>query len=531
MKKKILISDKLAQEGIELLQKHSDFEVINKPGLSPEGLLVEIADAYGLIIRSATMVTDDVIRSADRLQVIARAGVGLDNVDIERATEKGIVVMNTPGGNTISTAEHAIALMFSIARRVPLADSSMKRGAWEKKLFRGTELRGKTVGVIGLGRIGLEVAKRCKGLSMRVVGYDPYMSSDKLSDYDIEAKEPDEIWKEADFITVHTPLTDQTRDMVTRREIEMMKPTVRLINCARGGIYNENDLYEALKERRIAGAALDVFTEEPPKTLKPFHELDNVILTPHLGASTDEAQVSVAIEAAENVAEFLLTGIARNSVNFPSLDINEYNFLKPYIELIERMGSFQGSVMNGKVEEVNIYYSGDFQNSNIAPLTSAYIKGMMSPYIDFNINFVNASVIAKERGIKIQIGEDTTSRDYSHLIRVKVVGQEGVNELWGTILARNVRFVRFDDYLVDFVPSGRMLVLHNNDVPNVIGSIGTFLGDNGINIANLHLSRAKKGGRALVIVGVDDELNPELLDKMKGLPEIIDLKYINLCIG
>lgn len=526
MKKKILISDKLAQEGVELLKKKDAFDVVYKAGISHEELIKEIKDAHGLIIRSASMVSEDVIDAAEKLQVVARAGVGLDNVDIPKATGKGIVVMNTPGGNTTSTAEHAIALLFSLARKIPMADASMKKQLWEKKLFQGTELRGKTIAVIGLGRIGKEVARRCKGLSMKVIGFDPFIPKDKLSDFDIDVMELDDIWKEADFITVHTPLTDQTKDLITSKEIEQMKPSVRLINCARGGIYNENDLYNALKEGRIGGAALDVFTEEPPKDLPPFYKLDNVVLSPHLGASTSEAQISVAVEAAENVSEYILSGIAKNSVNFPSLEINEYNFLKPYIDLVEKMGSMQGAIMDGRIDEIKIFYSGDFGNYDLSPLTAAYIKGLISPYTDFNVNFVNAPIIAKERGIKIQVGEDTSSRDYAHLIMINVVSQERSNELSGTILGKQTWIVKFDDYVIDFIPSGKMLVIHNNDVPNVVGSIGTFLGENRINIANLHLARKSMGGKALVIVEVDNEISSDLLEQMKRLPEMLDLKYI-----
>ena len=528
MKKKILISDKLADEGVAILKKNPDFNVVYKTGLSEEDLIKEIKDAHGLIIRSATKANANVIGAAEKLQVIARAGVGLDNVDLDKATEKGVVVMNTPGGNTISTAEQAIAMLFALARKTAAAHMSMKKGEWEKKLFQGTELRGKTIAVIGLGRIGMEVAKRCKGLAMRVIGYDPFITKEGLANYDIEISDLESIWREADFITVHTPLTDQTRDLINKDVIKKLKPSVRLINCARGGIYNEKDLYDALKENKIAAAALDVFTEEPPKTLPPFHELDNIILTPHLGASTDEAQVSVAIEAAENVAEYLTAGVARNSANFPALEVSEYNFLKPYIELVEKMGALQGAIMNGKISEVSIYYTGEFGNYNLSPLTSSYLKGLIAPYTEMNVNFVNAPFIARERGIRFQIGEDQTSRGYSHLITIKVTGEDGENELWGTVIGSQPWVVKLNEYLIDFIPTGRMLLMHNNDVPNVVGSIGTFLGNNGINIANLHLARTKRGGKALVMIEVDDEIGKDILEKMSGLPEIIDLKYISV---
>jgi len=388
MKKKIVISDTIAEEGIAVLRENNLFDIVYTPGIKSDELMKELHDAHGLIVRSSTKVTAELIDAAPDLQVIARAGMGLDNVDIEHATEKGIVVMNTPAGNTISTAEHTIAMLLSLVRKIPGADASMKQGKWEKNRFQGAELRGKMIAVIGLGRVGMEVARRCKGLSMRVAGYDPFISKDSKLNVDIEFPDIDDIWRTADFITVHTPLNDQTKNLIQKSVIRKMKPSVRLINCARGGIINERDLYDALKNSEIAGAALDVFTEEPPASLPPFHELDNVVLTPHLGASTGEAQVSVAVEAAEIVAEYLTTGIARNSVNLPSLDIHELAFLKPYLDLAEKIGRFQGAVTKGRVKDVSIFYSGDFRSFNLSPLTSSYIRGLLSPYTEYNVNFV-----------------------------------------------------------------------------------------------------------------------------------------------
>ncbi len=528
MKKKILVSDKMAQEGLDLLQKNGSFEVVYKTDCDVDELKKQIKDANALIIRSATRVTEEILQAAESLEVVARAGIGLDNVDIPRATERGVVVMNTPGGNTVSTAEHAVGMIFAVSRNIPQADAYMKQQKWEKKKLEGVELNGKTIAIIGLGRIGLEVARKCRGMGMRVIGYDPYIPADRVNDIEVEVTELEDIWKNADYITVHTPLTDQTRDLVNRNVFPKLKPGVRLINCARGGIYNEQDLYDALKEGKIAGAALDVFTEEPPETLPPFHELSNVILTPHLGASTREAQVSVAVEAAQNVSEYLRTGIARSSVNFASLNMAEYNALKPYINLMEKMGRFQGAVMNGKVNTVQIYYSGEFGDYNLEPVTSAYLKGLIDPFVDWNVNYVNAPVLAKERGIRFQTGESSDVKDYTHLITVKVEGDEKSNELWGTVIGKQPWVVKFDEYLVDFIPTGKMLVMHNNDVPNVVGSIGSFLGESNVNIANLHLARTKRGGKALVILELDDELSQDFLSQMGELPEIIDLNFISL---
>ncbi len=526
MKKKILVCDGLAPEGIEVLKAAGAFDLTMLDEPSHEELKRAITDAHGLIVRSHSKVSADVIDAAPSLQVIARAGTGLDNIDIDRATEKGIAVMNTPVGNTTSAAEHAIALLFSLARKIPMADADMKARRWEKNLFQGVELRGKTIAVIGLGRIGREVAARCRALSMRVVGYDPFIATQSSPGLEVEMLPLEEIWRQADFITVHTPLTGETKDLVNRDVIRRMKPDVRLINCARGGIYNEQDLFDALKNKRVAGAAIDVFTEEPPEHLPPFHELDNIVLTPHLGASTQEAQVSVAVEAAQIVAEYLTTGIARNSVNVPPTDQSEFEFLKPYINLAEKMGRLQGSLTGGRVSEVIIHYSGDFRNFNLAPVTASYIRGLLAPFTELNINFVNAPLIARQRGIKIITGEDPVSHDYSHLINIRAAGNGSGNEAWGTVLGKQPWIVKMNDYLIDFIPSGRMLVMHNNDVPNVVGTIGNFLGERKINIANLHLARTKRGGKALVIIEIDDDLDSSVIEKMRALPEILDLKYI-----
>lgn len=526
MKKKIIISDTIAEEGIALLNSSNLIDVVYTPGIAPVDLMEEIRNAHGLIVRSATKVTAELIDAAPELQVIARAGIGLDNVDIEHATEKGIVVMNTPAGNTISTAEHTVAMLLSLVRKIPGADASMKQKKWEKDRFQGMEMRGKVIAVIGLGRVGMEVARRCKGLSMRVVGYDPFISKDSKLNVDIEFPDLDDIWRMADFITVHTPLNDQTKNLIHKSIIRKMKPSVCLINCARGGIINEADLFEALKNGDIAGAALDVFTEEPPVSLPPFHELNNVVLTPHLGASTGEAQISVALEAAEITAEYLTAGIARNSINLPSMDIHELAFLKPYLDLAEKIGRFQGAVTKGRVKDVSIFYSGDFRSFNLSPLTSSYIRGLLSPYTEYNVNFVNAAFIARERGIRIQIGEDPVSHDYSHLISIRVTGDDATSEVWGTVLGKQPWFVKYNEYLIDFIPTGRMVTLYNNDVPNVIGNVGNFFGSKKINIANFHLARTKRGGRAFMIVEVDDDLTPEVIDEMKRLPDIIDAQYI-----
>ncbi len=526
MGKKILITDEIAPEGLQLLQSNPLFDIFYKPGLSAEELQKEIVDAHALIIRSATHVTAEIINAATKLEIIARAGIGVDNVDVESATAKGIIVTNAPGGNTISTAEFALTLLCALARNVPQADASMKQQKWEKTKFEGVELRRKIIGIIGLGRVGSELAKLCKGLGMQVLGYDPYLGKERLLSLDIEIVDLETIWRKADFISVHTPLTKETTHLINAGVIKKLKPTVRIINCARGGIINEQDLYNALKEKRIAAAAIDVFTQEPPQSLPPFHELPNVILTPHIAAYTYEAQTSVAIEAAQTVADYFTKGVIHDSVNYPSVDVSQYDFLKPFINLAERMGKFQAIMAGGSIQSVQLYYSGEFGSRSRAPITAAYLKGLLSPYIDRPINYVNATMIAAERGIKVHVGESGTSGDWAHLLQAKVESATLRNELWGTVIAKQPWVVRCDEYLIDFIPSGRMLVMHNNDVPNVIGAIGTFLGKNNVNIANLHLARTRRGGKALVILEVDEDITTDLLHKLSQLPEILDVKYV-----
>ncbi len=526
MRKKILITDDIAPEGLQLLQTNPDLDIVYKPGMQAAALKKEIQDAHALIIRSATHVTPAIIEEAKALEIIARAGIGVDNVDVEAATANGVIVTNAPGGNTVSTAEFALSLVCSLARNIPQADASMKKQLWEKTKFEGVELRRKVIGIIGLGRVGAELAKLCKALGMQVVGFDPYLAKEKLAAMDIDIADLETIWKKADFISIHTPLTDETKNLINADVIKKLKSTVRIVNCARGGIVNEQDLYKALKEKRIAGAAIDVFTQEPPETLPPFHELDNVILTPHLGAYTYEAQVSVAIEAAQTVIDYFTRGVIHDSVNYPSVDIQQYDFLKPFINLAERMGKFQAIMLAGRVHSVQLYYSGEFGNYSRDPLTAAYLKGLLSPYIDRPINYVNASMIAAERGIKVHVGESTQSGDWAHLVQAHAEGESLNNELWGTVIAKQPWVVRCDEYLIDFIPSGKMLVMHNNDIPNVIGAIGTFLGNNHINIANLHLARTRRGGKALVILEIDEEISAKVLEKLAQLPEILDVKCV-----
>ncbi|HTR44208.1 MAG TPA: phosphoglycerate dehydrogenase [Thermodesulfovibrionales bacterium] len=524
---KVLISDNLSPTGVAILKK-AGLEVDIKTGMTPEELKACIADYHGLVIRSATKVTAEILDAAANLKVIGRAGSGLDNVDRTAATKKGIVVMNTPGGNTVTTAEHTIALMFSMARQIPQATASMKAGKWEKKRFTGVELFNKTLGVVGLGAIGKQVAKRALGLEMNVIAYDPYLSEENAKEMGIEKVELTALFARADFISFHTPITTETRNIVNKKTIEGMKDGVRILNCARGGIVNEADLCEALKSGKVAGAALDVFEKEPPGD-NPLLNVDTLVCTPHLGASTEEAQENVAIAVAEQVADYLVNGVIRNAVNFPSVPSEQISRLKPYLTLAETLGAFATQVFEGAVTEITIEYRGEASELNTAPVTIALLKGFLTPILEETVNFVNAPIIAKERGIEVREMKSAEAGDYQSaiILRVKSDGKE--NFLVGTLLSRrDPRIVKINNFPVEIFPEGTMLFIYNNDKPGVIGNIGSFLGKCGINIARMHFGRETAGGMAISVVSIDAPITQEQLGEMKKLPNILSLKVVNL---
>lgn len=526
MSKKVLITDVIASEALQLLKNVSILDIVYMPGAEAHEFKKEIADAHAIIVQSTTQVDADVIHTAAKLEIIARAGNGAENIDVQSATARGIVVTNPSGSSAVSTAEFALTLLCALARNIPKADASMKQQQWMRDNVKGSELRRKAVGIIGLGRVGSELAKLCRALGMSVLGFDPYIAKERLSLMNIDTADLETIWKKADFISIHTPLTDETRNVINADVLRKLKPTACIINCAQGGVVNEQDLFKALSDRRIAGAALDVFTQEPPVDIPPFHELDNVIMTPHAGGHTFEAQVSVSVEAAQTVIDYFTKGIIHDSVNFASVDMNQYNFLKPFIALMERLGKFMAIMMGGKVTSVQVHYSGEFGQYSTEPLTAAYLKGLLSPYIDRPLHLANAALIADERGIKVHSGESTHAGDWAHLIQAKASSGTVHSEMWGTVIAKQPWVVRCNEYLIDFIPTGRMLVMHNNDVPNVIGAIGNFLGKNHINIANLHLARTRRGGKALVILEIDEDISADVLSKLSQLPEILDVKYV-----
>ncbi|HIJ59226.1 MAG TPA: phosphoglycerate dehydrogenase [Nitrospirae bacterium] len=524
---KVLVSDNISQRGVEILKK-AGLEVDVKVGLKPAELKSIIADYDALIIRSATKVTSEIIEAANNLKVIGRAGSGLDNVDKISASKRGIVVMNTPGGNTITTAEHTIALIFSIARKIPQAHMSMSAGKWEKKLFMGTELFNKTLGILGLGNIGTEVAKRMQGLGMYVIAYDPFLSDEKAKSLGVERVDIPQILKRADFITVHTPLTNETRNIINLKNLKDLKDGVFIINCARGGIINEKALLEGLNSGKIAGAALDVYDVEPPVD-NPLVGHEKVVCTPHLGASTKEAQEKVAIAIAEQVADFLVKGTIKNAINFPSIPADQLSSLQPYIVLAEKIGGFSAQISEGGITEATIEYRGEASSINTSPLTIAALKGMLTPMLQENVNFVNAPYIAKERGIEVKETKSSDAGDYRNMISVQVKSPEKSVTISGTLFGKkDPRIIKINEFTVEIVPEGHMLLMHNNDKPGVIGNIGMTLGKNNINIARMHFGRKKAGGMAISVVNIDTPASDSVIEEIKELPNILDVKVISI---
>jgi D-3-phosphoglycerate dehydrogenase len=524
---KVLVSDNLSEKGVSILKK-AGLHVDVKTGMSPEELKAVIGEYNGIVIRSATKLTADVLEAAKNLKVIGRAGSGLDNVDKAAASKKGIVVMNTPGGNTITTAEHTVSLMLSLARLIPQATASMKEGRWEKKKFTGVELFNKTLGVVGIGAIGSEVAKRAQGLEMNVIAYDPFLSDEKARDIGVEKVALEELFRRADFITFHTPLTQETRNLVNKKTIKLMKDGVRIINCSRGGIVNEKDLFEALESGKVGGAALDVFEKEPPQDYALARH-PRVVCTPHLGAATGEAQENVAVAVAEQVVDYLLQGTIRNAVNFPSIPPDQMPTLSPYIQLAERLGSFASQVSEGGITEVSVEYRGEAAELNTEPLTIAALKGLLTPILEETVNFVNAPFIARERGIEVKEVKTGEAGDYQTLVSLKIRAGGAERGVSGTLFhRRNPRIVEVDGFPVEIIPEGTLLLMFNNDKPGVIGSIGAFLGQSGINIARMHFGRETAGGRAISVVSIDTPVTQEQAQEIRKLPNILSVRQVFL---
>lgn len=519
---KVLISDKLSPAAIDIF-KQRGIEVDVKTGLTPADLRAIIGEYDGLAIRSATKVTREVLDAAKNLKVVGRAGIGVDNVDVKSATSRGVVVMNTPFGNAITTAEHAIALMFALARQLPEASASTKASKWEKNRFMGVELTGKTLGLIGCGNIGSIVADRAVGLKMKVLAYDPYLTEARALALGVEKAELDALFSRADFITIHTPLTDATRNIISREALAMTKKGVRIINCARGGLVDEAALYDALVSGHVAGAALDVFETEPATDNKLF-SLENVVCTPHLGAATTEAQENVALQVAEQISDYLLTGAVTNAVNMPSVSAEDAPRLKPYMELCRLLGQFAGQLTQAKdgvIRRVLIEYEGQAANLNHRPLSAAALAGLLGPVME-GVNMVSAPVLARDHGIDVAETVHDRPSEYQTLIRLTITTDSQTRSVAGTLFGQGKpRLVEIKHIKVEADFARHMLYVTNKDQPGFIGKFGATLSEAGINIATFHLGRAQQGGDAICLVSIDEDLSDEVLASVRKLPLVM----------
>jgi D-3-phosphoglycerate dehydrogenase len=515
---KILVSDSLGQVGVDRLAAEPQFEVDVNTGLSPEALEAVIGDYDALIIRSATKVTRRIVAAASRLKVIGRAGIGLDNVDIEAATEKGIVVMNTPLGNVVTTAEHAIAMMMALSRNIPEATASIREGRWAKKELQGREIFGKTLGVIGFGKIGSIVADRAKGLNMSVIVHDPVVSPERIGKAGFESVSLPDLYRRADFITIHVPKLKETHHLIDRTAFEQMKDGVMLVNCARGGIVDESDLCDAMRSGKVAGAALDVFETEPPER-SPLFEMDHFICTPHLGASTAEAQLNVASAIASQVIDFLKNGTVANAVNAPAVTGDLLRRLSPFIELGDHLGCLQAQLVCGPVKEMLIEYLGDFRGLDMSPVTMAVVKGFLAPTVRDDVNSVNAIRMAEHMGIHVVEKARADAEEFFNLIRVTVVAQDMEQMVAGTIYGKkDPRIVQIGKFRLELVPSGHLALIHNEDKPGAIGSIGVTLGKHQINIGKMQVGQEEEGNRNIIFLCTDTPIPPAVQEELRQLP-------------
>jgi D-3-phosphoglycerate dehydrogenase len=525
---KILVSDPLSEVGVNIFRETPGIDVYVNTGLSHEELKGIIGRYDAIAIRSATKVTGDIIEAADSLKVIGRAGIGLDNVDITAASQRGIVVMNTPEGNTITTAEHTIAMIMSLTRNIPQATASLKAGKWEKKKYQGRELFNKTLGLIGAGHIGRIVAERARGMKMNVIVYDPYIKPEAIERLDLEPVSFGELLKRADYLTIHTPKTDETTNMINSGSIAKMKKGAMVINCARGGIVNEDDLCDALESGHLAGAAMDVFSTEPPGKIRLMNQ-PNFICTPHLGASTKEAQDNVAKDVAEQIVAYLLHGSVKNAVNVPSLSSELMTTLRPYVILLERMGSLQSQLADSAILEASINYLGAVTEYDLGPLTTAMLKGLLTPILKDDVNFINAPYIAADRGIKVVESKSKTSEDFSSLVNLTVKTLEGQNIISGTIFGKTLpRILRINNFYLEAIPEGHNLLLYNQDSPGVIGQIATTLGNRSINISRMQVGEKKKKKQNIILLTTNSFVEDKVVEELRNLTQVFSVRRIEL---
>lgn len=527
---RVLISDKMEEPGLEILRQ-AGVEIDERPGLKGEELKAALRLADGVVVRSGTRITADLIENPGKLKAVVRGGVGVDNIDVAAATRQGIVVMNTPDANTFSTAEHTISLLMSLARHIPAADASMRQGKWEKGKFLGCQLTGKTLGVIGLGRIGREVARRAgQGLDMKVIGYDPALAASAAAQLGIEAfSSVDEMLPRCDFITVHTPLVEQTKNLIGAKQLALMPKGGRVINCARGGIINEQAVVEALKSGHLAGAAFDVFVEEPIAKDHPFLALPNVVITPHLGAATAEAQLLVARESAQLLVDFLCKGVVRFAVNMGALDRAEMEEMRPFVDMAHRLGLLSAQLGKGPVQTAEIHYRGEIAKRSTRLVTSAFAAGLLERGLEQNVNIVNARMLAEERGIEITEQASMEKGDFSSLIRITLQSHLGGTVLAGTLFGNQyLRLVTFGSHRLDAHMDGVLLLFTHRDVPGLIGHIGTICGKNGVNIAQMNVGRQTAGGEAIAVLNLDARPPEAVIREVASHPQISSVQVAEL---
>jgi len=525
---RVLLTDPLGPEGLARLREQPDLEIVARPGLAPAELRAAMRGFHALIVRSGTKVTADALAEADALRVIGRAGIGVDNIDVDAATKKGIVVMNTPGGSNVTTGEHAITLLLALARNVPQAAAATRAGRWERKRL-GAEVCNKVLGIIGMGNIGTIVAERALGLRMKVIAADPFVTAETAARLRVELVTLDELYARSDFVTIHTPLTAETRNLINRDTIARMKRGVRIINCARGGIVDEVALAEAIRSGQVAGAALDVLAQEPPPPDHPLLAMEEVICTPHLGASTEEAQVNVAVAIAQQVADFLCRDIIQNAVNVPSLSPEVLKVLRPYLLLAEKLGALQAQLITEPPLEVAVQASGEAAERETRSLTAAVLRGLLGHRLESGVNYVNAPAIARERRIRVIESRALEASDYVSALSVQVRTASRTTVVEGAVFGASlVRLTKVDGFRMEAVPEGHILMLHNRDVPGVVGRVGSLLGERGINIAGIELGREKVGGMAISLIHVDETVSPDVLAELRRLPQIVSAELLHL---
>jgi D-3-phosphoglycerate dehydrogenase len=525
---RVLVADRLSSKGIEILKGEEKITCYVETNISPGELRATIGEYDGIIVRSKTALTADIISASEKLKVIGRAGIGVDNIDVQAATRRGILVMNTPTENAVAAAEHTIAMMLAMSRNIPQANTSTKSGKWERSKFMGIELYEKTLGIIGFGNIGSLVAEKTQGLKMHVIAYDPYISPDAADQRGVPLVTLDDLLSRSDFISIHTPLTEETGHLINAEAFERMKTGVMIINCARGGIIDESALVDALRSGKVRGAALDVFEREA-KGNNPLFEMDSVICTPHIGAATSEALENVAVAIADQVVDFLINKRIRNAVNIPIVSPDVLPVVKPYLDLGERLGSFLTQISDFAIEELSIEYKGSVVEYDVSPITVSILRGLLTPYMGEVVNFINASIIAKDRGILVRESKSSSSEGFANMIAITAMGRGERNVVAGALFGtKDFRIVQINDFRIEAVPKGRMLLIHNYDRPGVIGNIGTALGDRNINIATMQFSRDRLGGVGISLLHLDSVISKEEMEQLSGLPNVISVQHIEL---